>query len=149
MNRRVKGPTRWISSTLNEPITADLTSDTLVTAAHRTVSVSVSGNWANFENVIATEYDDTLTPNGKNNVLVGGDGHDVYRILETVSGTATFVEQPRPSVSNPSLGGVDQIDFSTFVGGRHVRHERRRQHAGHRPDDQAPQRGERRRSGEL
>ena len=104
-------------STLNEAISADLTSDTLVTAAHRTVSVSVSGNWANFENVIATEYDDTLTPNGHSNVLTGGDGHDIYRILETVSGTATFVEQPRPSVSNPSLGGVDRIDFSTFVGG--------------------------------
>jgi Ca2+-binding RTX toxin-like protein/subtilisin-like proprotein convertase family protein len=102
--------------TFDLPIVADLTSDAIVTSATRTVSLAVSGNWLHFEKVVGTDFDDVLTPNGNNNLLTGGDGHDVYRVLPTVTGIATFVEETTSS-TNPALGGTDRVDFSAFATG--------------------------------
>lgn len=98
----------------DEPITVNMTVDAIVRSTSRDVD-STSGTSWNFENVIGTSLDDTFTPNGSDNSLFGGDGHDRYMIDPSVTtGTATFYEEATSSTTDPTIGGEDTIDFTLY-----------------------------------
>jgi len=100
---------------LDEPITVNMTVDDIVSSTSRDVK-SASGTFVNFENVIGTSLDDTFTPNGSDNSLFGGDGHDRYMIDSSITtGTATFYEEAASSTTDPTIGGEDTIDFTLFT----------------------------------
>ncbi len=74
----------------------------------------------NFENVIGTDQDDSITGNSRNNVLEGGEGNDT---LIGGSGDDTYVfdrsggENLGSDDVTDSSGTADKLDFSAFGAG--------------------------------
>jgi len=57
-------------------VSVNLTFNQIASMANRTVQVAVSGQAANFENVIGGSGNDTITGNVANNQILGGEGND-------------------------------------------------------------------------
>ena len=65
-----------------------------------------------FENLIGSDYDDTLGGNANDNVLTGGSGNDLYQFSGSSDlGSDTIVE------ASDSLSGSDTLDFDGFTAG--------------------------------
>jgi Ca2+-binding RTX toxin-like protein len=89
-------------------LTVDLTSNTLPSSTHGTVTLGISSGVSSMENITGTKYNDTLTGNNSGNTLTGGDGDDTYKFPLTGTTQSDIITD---------TAGIDTLDFTGFSWG--------------------------------